>query len=102
MDQQTLQSADEARDYLLSVHKGQKVSDYTVTDVKIGKEQEVDGHKLWQYSLEGLPASATRNEKWIRDDKETFGIFKCLKHNIEQVVKGEVKGPNHTFEDDEN
>ena len=68
--------------------------------VNILEEKEVDGHKLWKYSFQGVAVPRTRYDQWLADDGGKYSIFGCFEHSIEQVVRGEVNGPHHTNEHD--
>lgn len=67
--------------------------------VVITKRWEYDGHIYWEYHYTGdnWPLAATRTSTCIRDDRKTYALFGCLEHTIEQVVSGEVAGPQHLY-----
>lgn len=96
MNDSRLTSETQAHEYLVK-----KFADKVeVTGVKIVDNVSIDDHLFWQYSLEGLPVPRTRHEYWLRDDTETYSIFQCFEHSIEQVARNEVSGPHHKGEDD--
>ncbi len=96
-----ISTSEEAKEYMLKQYSQKPVGEYIVADITIEEEKDIDGHKLWRYFLHGIPVPATRNEQWIRDDGEKYGITSCFEHTIEQVMRGEVKGPFHNHEDHE-
>lgn len=52
--------------------KNKLLKDTQLGDVAIIEEADVEGHKVWQYTIEGLPVSRDGRKRWVLDTGATF------------------------------
>lgn len=101
MDIVEIKNIAEAEKYLKEQFNSK--SEFKLANLTMDGETTIDEHKYFKYYPQyiDIPAVMTRQDSWIRDDGKHFSITQCFKHNLEQVVRGEVNGPHHTSNDDQ-
>lgn len=90
----------------IKIHDQNEALNYVTTQVRqnwsenypelgeatIAQESEVEGHKVWQYHIDGLPMSRDGRKKWLLDTGVTFDTTLNQNENTLELAYAKLRG----------